>query len=103
MTSSDFKGGIVTASIIDPFNTTIESEDVNQEVFEGLFEVTTSGNYKLLIENNGETENVFGVIGPEPDEGKRSLSNISMYILVIGLIGMAGMAVYLFINRRKSS
>ena len=99
----DFKGGIVTASVIDPFNTTIESEDIKQEVFEGLFEVTTSGNYKLLIENNGETENVFGVIGPEPDEGKRSLSNISMYILVIGLIGMACMAVYLFINRRKSS
>ena len=99
----DFKGGIVTATIIDPSNTTIESEDINQEVFEGLFEVTTSGNYKLLIENNGETENVFGVIGPQPDEGKRALSNISMYILVIGLVGMASIAVYLFINRRRSS
>ena len=99
----DFKGGVVTASVIDPFNTTIESEDINQEVFEGLFEVTASGNYKLLIENIGETENVFGVMGPEPDEGKRSLSSISMYILVLGLVGMACMAVYLFINRRKSS
>ncbi len=99
----DFKEGMVTASIIDPSNTTIESESVNQEVFEGLFEVTSSGNYKLLIENKGETANVFGVIGPEPDEGKRALSNISMYILVAGLVGMAGVAVYIFINRRKAS
>ncbi len=99
----DFKEGMVTASIIDPSNTTIESESVNQEVFEGLFEVTSSGNYKLLIENKGETANVFGVIGPEPDEGKRALSNISMYILVAGLVGMASVAVYIFINRRKAS
>jgi len=99
----DYKEGMVTASIIDPSNTTIESESVNQEVFEGLFEVTSSGNYKLLIENKGETANVFGVIGPEPDEGKRALSNISMYILVAGLVGMASVAVYIFINRRKAS
>lgn len=99
----DYKEGMVTASIIDPSNTTIESESINQEVFEGLFEVTSSGNYKLLIENKGETANVFGVIGPEPDEGKRALSNISMYILVAGLVGMASVAVYIFINRRKAS
>ncbi|MGD8707766.1 MAG: hypothetical protein PVI88_03690 [Nitrosopumilaceae archaeon] len=99
----DFKEGVVTASIIDPSNITIESESINQEVFEGLFEVTSSGNYKLLIENKGEKANVFGVIGPEPDEGKRALSNISMYILVAGLVGMAGVAVYIFINRRKTS
>ena len=99
----DFKEGMVTASIVDPSNITIESESINQEVFEGLFEVTSSGNYKLLIENKGEKANVFGVIGPEPDEGKRALSNISMYILVAGLIGMAGVAVYIFINRRKAS
>jgi hypothetical protein len=99
----DFKEGMVTASIIDPSDITIESESINQEVFEGLFEVTSSGNYKLLIENKGEKANVFGVIGPEPDEGKRALSNISMYILVAGLIGMAGVAVFIFINRRKAS
>ena len=99
----DFKEGMVTASIIDPSNTTIESESISQEVFEGLFEITSSGNYKLLIENKGESANVFGVIGPEPDEGKRALSNISMYILVAGLIGMAGVAVYIFISRRKTS
>ena len=99
----DFKEGMVTASIIDPSNITIESESINQEIFEGLFEVRESGNYKLLIENKGETANVFGVIGPEPDEGKKALSNISMYTLVTGLVGMVGVAVYIFINRRKTS
>ena len=99
----DYKGGMVTATIIDPFNTTIETESINQEVFEGLFEVTSSGNYKLLIENKGEKENVFAVIGPEPDELDLILSNVSLYILVAGLIGMAAVAVYLVINRRRTN
>lgn len=99
----DFKGGTITASIIDPFDTTIESESINQEVYEGLFEVTTSGNYKLLIENSEDAKNVFAVIGPEPDEGKKSLSSISMYVLAAGLVGIAGVVMYLVINRRKSS
>ena len=99
----DFESATVTASILDPFNTLIESQSINQEVYEGLFDVTTSGTYKLLIENTGEQVKIFGVIGPEPDSGKRSLGIISLYILVMGLIGMFVITVYIVINRKKDA
>ena len=99
----DFESATVTASILDPFNTVIESQSINEEVYEGLFDVTTSGTYKLLVENRGDQVKIFGVIGPEPDAGKRSLGFISLYILVIGLIGMIGIAVYIVINRKKDA
>jgi len=99
----DFESATVTASILDPFNTLIESQSINQEVYEGLFDVTTSGTYKLLIENTGEQVKIFGVIGPEPDSGKRSLGIISLYILVMGLIGMFIVTVYIVINRKKAA
>jgi hypothetical protein len=99
----DFESVTVTASILDPSNTLVESQSINEEVFEGLFDVTTSGTYKLLVENSGEQVNVFGVIGPEPDSGKKSLGFISLYILVMGLIGMLIVTVYLVINRKKAA
>jgi len=99
----DFKGGTVTANILDPSNTIIESQSINEEVFEGLFDVTSSGTYKLMVENRGEQLSIFGVIGPEPDSGKRSLTFISLYILVIGMVGMAGVAVYIVISRKRSA
>ena len=99
----DFKGQTVSANIIDPFNSIIESQSINEEVFEGYFDVTESGTYKLMIENRGESVTVFGVIGPEPDEGKKSLTFISLYILVAGLFGMAGVAAYLVFSRKRAS
>lgn len=99
----DFKGATITAKILDPSDIEIESQSVNEEVYEGLFELTSSGVYKLSIENEGEQIKIFGVIGPEPDDWKRSMGLISMYILFMGLIGMAGLAVYLVINRKKNA
>ena len=98
----DFKKGI-TAKIVDPFDKEIESQIINQEVFEGQFKIAESGTYKLVIENSDEKEiQVFGVIGPEPDAGKKSLGFISLYILVIGLVGMVIVTIYVIKNRKKS-
>jgi len=99
----DFKETVITANILDPSDIVIESQSVNEEVYEGLFELTSSGVYKLSIENDGEQKKIFGVIGPEPEVWKRSVGFISIYILFIGLIGMAGLAVYLVINRKKNA
>ena len=97
----NFKEGI-TAKILDPFDKEIESQLID-EVFEGRFNIAVSGIYKLVIENTDEKEiKVFGVIGPEPDAGKKSLGFISLYILIIGLIGMVGVAIYAIKNRKKS-
>ncbi len=98
----NFKEGI-TAKILDPFDKEIESQLIDEEVFEGRFNITVSGIYKLVIENTNEEEiKVFGVIGPEPDAGKKSLGFISLYILIIGLIGIVGVAIYAIKNRKKS-
>ena len=97
----NFKEGI-TAKIVDPFDKEIESQLID-EVFEGRFNIAVSGIYKLVIENTDEKEiKVFGVIGPEPDAGKKSLGFISLYILIIGLIGMVGVVIYAIKNRKKS-
>ena len=98
----NFKEGI-TAKILDPFDKEIESQLIDEEVFEGRFNIAVSGIYKLVIENTDEKEiKVFGVIGPEPDAGKKSLGFISLYILIIGLIGMVGVVIYAIKNRKKS-
>ena len=99
----NFESTTVTASILDPFNTEIESHSINEELYQGYFDVTTSGNYTLLIENDGEQTKIFGVIGPEPDDWKKSLDFISFIILAAGLIGMIGVAVYMIINRKKDA
>ncbi|MEX2193174.1 MAG: hypothetical protein WD717_07330 [Nitrosarchaeum sp.] len=98
----NFKEGI-TAKILDPFDKEIESQLIDKEVFEGRFNIAVSGIYKLVIENTDEKEiKVFGVIGPEPDAGKKSLGFISLYVLIIGLMGMVGVAIYAIKNRKKS-
>ena len=99
----EYKGDKVTANILDPSNSVIESKEIREEAYEGYFEVINSGNYTLSIESVGEKVTVFGVIGPEPDEGKKFLTFVSLYILIIGLFGMAGVAAYLIISRRKSN
>ncbi len=97
----DSKG--IKAKILDPFDVEIESQSINEEDFEGQFKITTSGTYKLVIENTNDKEiKIFGVIGPEPDAGKKSLGFISLYVLIIGLIGMIIVPIYAIKNRKKS-
>ena len=99
----DFKGQAVSAMIVDPLSNTIESKSISEESYEGGFDINMSGTYKLIIENDGDELTVFGVIGPEPEEWKQSLAFVSLYILVIGLFGMALVAVLFTINRKKGS
>jgi len=97
----DSKG--IKTKILDPFDVEIESQSINEEDFEGQFKITTSGTYKLVIENTNDKEiKIFGVIGPEPDAGKKSLGFISLYVLIIGLIGMIIVPIYAIKNRKKS-
>ena len=98
----NFKEGIFSASVYDPLGIEIESEFINKEVFEGRFDVISSGTYQLVIKSTDQEESrVLGVIGPEPDAGVKSLGFISLYILVVGVIGLAGVGVYAIKNRRR--
>jgi hypothetical protein len=98
----DFKEDVFSASVYDPSGIEIESQPINKEVYEGKFDVISSGTYQLIIRSSQQEETrVFGIIGPEPDGGAKSLGFIALYILVIGLAGMAGIAIYAIKNRRK--
>jgi hypothetical protein len=99
----NFESSVVTTRILDPSNTEIEFHSINEESYQGSFDVTTSGNYTLLIENDGEQIKIFGVIGPEPDDWKKSLDLISFIILGAGLIGMMGVTIYIIIKRKKDA
>lgn len=93
----------VVAKILDPFDNEIESQLIKEEDFEGQFKITTPGIYKLVIENPNEKDiKISGVIGAEPDAGKKSLGFISLYVLIIGLIGMVIVPIYAIKNRKKS-
>ena len=98
----DFKEGVFSAIVYDPFGIEIESHPINQEVYEGEFEIISSGTYQLIVKSaNQEETKIFGVIGPDPDAGVKSLGFISLYILVVGVIGMAGIGIYAIKNRRR--
>lgn len=99
----DFKDQTISVRVVDPFNNTIESKTISEESYEGIFNLETSGTYQLIVENNSrEGLEVSAAIGPEPDEGKKSLSFVSLYILVTGLIGMAIVSVLSVINRKRN-
>ena len=98
----NFKENTFSASVYDPLGIEIESKSINEEVFEGNFDIVSTGTYQLIIKSDEqEKSRVYGVIGPEPDAGVKSLGFISLYILVIGLIGMIGVGIYAIKNRRR--
>lgn len=98
----NFREGLFSASVYDPLGIEIESNSINEEVFEGSFDVISSGTYQLVIKSTDQEETrILGVIGPEPDAGAKSLGFISLYILIIGVIGMAGVGIYAIKNRRR--
>ena len=99
----DFKENIFVVKIIDPNGNEIISETINEESFERKFDTTYSGDYQLIVEStSNETIQVFGAIGPVPDAGKKSLGFISIYVLIVGMIGLVLAGIYSIKNRRKS-
>jgi hypothetical protein len=99
----DFKDNTLSAKILDPLDIEIISQTVNEETIEKEFDVLETGIYKLIIESsNNEEILVFGAIGPLPDASKKSLGLISVYILIIGTIGLVGSGINGIKNRKRS-
>ena len=99
----EFKDNTFSAKVLDPFGNEIISQTINEETIEEGFDVLETGTYKLIIEstNNEETQ-MFAAIGPLPDAGKKSLGFISVYVLVIGMIGLVAAGIYGIKNRVRS-
>ena len=95
---------MIYASIIDPFGSQIAYEQIDKDAYEGYFDIKYSGNYTLIVENKGDVEKfAIGYIGPQPDPAEQALAFVSMYILIIGLIGMIVSIIYLIVKRKKTS
>ena len=99
----EFKDNTFSAKVLDPFDSEIISQTINEETIENGFDVSETGTYKLIIEStsNEETQ-MFAAIGPLPDTGKKSLGFVSVYILVIGMVGLVASGIYGIKNRVRS-
>jgi len=99
----EFKENTFSAKILDPSDIEIVSQEINEENIEEKFEVVETGTYKLIIQSNSDEETqVFGAIGPLPDSGKKTLSFIPVYVIVAGMIGLAGVGIIGIKNRKRS-
>ena len=99
----EFKDNTFSAKVLDPFDSEIISQTINEQTIEKEFDVLETGTYKLIIESTSSKEPiVFAAIGPLPDAGKKSLGFISVYVLVIGMAGLVVVGIYGVKNRIKS-
>jgi len=97
-----FEEGTISAEIFDPFDSLIDSQIVPRDSFEQKFEIISTGSYKLVIENSGSQETqIITVLGHMPDSSKLSLGITGFYILIIGLLGIVGVGIYAYRNRRE--
>lgn len=99
----EFKDNIFSAKVLDPLESEIIFQTINEETIEKEFDVLETGTYKLIIESTSNEESmIFAAIGPLPDANKQLLGSISIIILVIGMIGLVVVGIYGIKYRRKS-
>lgn len=100
--TDDFKDeSRLQASVYDPTGQTVLSKSVEHIPFQDNFTISTSGSYKLLIENIGERElEVTAVIGYLPDGPALTVSIFGFIVMIIGLIGLGMGIVYQIKSRR---
>lgn len=99
----EFKDNMFSVRVFDPLDNEVISHAIDEETVEESFDIFETGEYKLVIESTGNEETqVFGAIGPLPDAGKKSLGFISVYVIVVGMVGLVGVGIYSIKNRRRS-
>lgn len=97
----DIEENILSVKILEPSGIEINSANISDQTTEKTFSILETGEYKLIIQSTSDEEiQVFGAIGPLPDEGKKSISYISVLILIIGMIGLIGTAILKIKNRK---
>jgi hypothetical protein len=94
----------VKVIVIDPNGNAIITKSVTTNPIQEIFKISTSGNYTLQIENQGQREiQILGFIGyyPEGIESDDTSGFIVPIVLIIGLSGLAVGMMYLIKNRVK--
>lgn len=94
----------IVASVIDPLGSEIVKTSVDTDSIEEKFTVTVDGTYILLVESSDvEERRAYAAIGAMPDAGSKALAFIPFYVLVAGIVGMAGLGVYWVATLKKPS
>ncbi|MDE1724450.1 MAG: hypothetical protein KGH76_00955 [Thaumarchaeota archaeon] len=99
---TDFKSDDkIKATLIDPSGSaTIES--ITKSPIQKMFDITSTGNYTLQVENQGQQQvQVLGIVGYYP-KGIELLDISGFIVLMIGLSGLAVGMMYLIKNRVKT-
>lgn len=92
---------IMYAKVFNPSGNEVVTISIDKETTEKTFDILETGEYKLIIQSVDDEEiQVFGAIGPIPDEGKKLLSYVSVLILIIGMIGLIGAAILKIKNKK---
>ncbi|TRZ79345.1 MAG: hypothetical protein D4R90_04055 [Nitrosopumilales archaeon] len=91
----------VKAIVIDPNGNTIITKSITKSTIQEIFKISSSGNYTLQIENQGQREiQILGIIGYYP-EGIELVDISGFIVLMAGLAGLAVGMMYLIKNRVK--
>lgn len=93
----------IKANISNPVGEIIISKQIVKSPFQENFIISTSGTYKIQIENQGSQEvQILAVIGNYP-QNIALIDMCSFILLISGLSGLAIGIMYLVKNRSKSS
>jgi hypothetical protein len=101
--TTNFEENAIHVKIFDPLGSQLVSKTVESESFEDRFEILSSGEYRINIENTGSKDTtIFLAIGHLPDTSKLSVGITGFYILIVAMIGIAGLVVLAIKNKRKN-
>jgi hypothetical protein len=100
---TDFKNDDkVKTTLLDPRGSTLITRSITKSPAQEMFDITSTGNYTLQIENQGQRQmQVLGIIGYYP-QGIEFLDISGFIVLIIGLSGLAVGMMYLIKNRIKT-
>ena len=99
----DFQGtDSITTSVFDPLGNIVTTKSIDSNPFQDGFKISTSGTYKLLIENPVDREvHVIAVIGYLPQDESLMVSVFGFIVILVGLVGLAVGALYIIKSRGK--
>ena len=99
----DFQGtDSITTSVFDPLGNIVATKSIDSNPFQDGFKISTSGTYKLLIENLADREiHVTAVIGHMPQDESLMVSIFGFIVILVGLVGLAVGSLYIVKSRGK--
>ena len=99
----NFNEDSISISVYDPLGSEIISTDAEKETNEERFEIISSGNYKLEIENLGNEEaKIVAGLGYMPDSSTLSVGITGFFLLIVGLVGIVGIGLFVIRSRQKN-